>query len=365
MSGHGATPSRTLSIAEFTTCEYYEEMRMTPNPREQGGSSGPSPYDGTTFYTISDENHFLGVVALVNSLRLCGHTEPVVVTDVGLADRQREVLQPHVELFSPNWQSGVVIDFLRYQAPLRDRRQHSVIVDADVIVLRSLVPLLELSDRRTIVAATDGVPDRFYPEWGALLGLGNALRRTYVNSGFVVYPAEPGLEVMALVSNSARLVDKDRTLRGTGVSSDPFYYSEQDVLNGVMACRPPTELTALPHGDVPHPPFRGIEIVDPASLTVRTPDGHLPYAMHHVLAKPWLVSTPENAYSRLLPRLLLADDLTIALPLSDVPRRFRSGLPGLLARELANASARAHGLRGRFGVRRRLATRGRYPPSGA
>ncbi len=337
-----------------------------PNPREQGEPVRPSRRSDTTFYTISDENHFLGVVALLNSLRLCGHTEPLVVTDVGLADRQREILEPHVELFSPHWRSGEVIDFLRYQAPLRDRCGHSVIIDADVIVLRSLVSLLELSDRATIVAATDGRPDRFYPEWGALLGLGVApLPHIYVNSGFVVYPAEPGLEVIALVSSRAHLVHKDRTLRGAGVSSDPFYYSEQDVLNGVMACRPPSELTALPHGDVPHPPFRGIEIVDPASLTVSTPDGHRPYAMHHVLAKPWLVATPENAYSRLLPRLLLADDVTIALPSSDVPRRFRSGLPGLLAREFANASARAYTLRGRVGVRRRLAARRRHSPAGA
>jgi hypothetical protein len=31
------------------------------------------------FYAVSDSAHFIGLVALVNSLRLAGHTEPLLV----------------------------------------------------------------------------------------------------------------------------------------------------------------------------------------------------------------------------------------------------------------------------------------------
>lgn len=326
---------------------------------------GPRASSATAFYTLSDEHHFLGVVALLNSLRLSGHAEPLVVSDIGLNERQLALLEPHVELFSPTWRHGEVIDFLRHQAPLLDRRSHSVIVDADIIVLRSLVPLLELSDQKSIVAVTDGVPQRFYPEWGGLLRLGEAVPHTYVNTGFVVYPADPGLEVMELVRDRAHVVGREQTLRGSGVSSDPFYYSEQDVFNGVMACRPPSELIALPHDAAPHPPFSGVEVTDPWTLAARRPSGDQPYALHHVLAKPWLARTRENAYSRLLPRLLLADDLTIGLLPEDVPRRFRAGWSGVLAREYANASAWAYSFRGRVGMRRRRVARHRRGARGA
>jgi hypothetical protein len=322
-------------------------------------TSVPSPNGNglraeTAFYTLADTNHFLGVVALLNSMRLVGHGEPLIVTDAGLTDRQRAMLAPHAEVFSPIWRTGEVVDFLRHQAPLRDRRHRTVIVDSDVIVLRSLGPLLDLADQGSIVAVTDGVPGRFYAEWGELLNLGTAAPHTYVNTGFAVYPADPGLEVMELVRGFAHLVGKDRTMRGAGASSDPFYYSEQDVFNGVMACRPPSELVALPHGDGPHPPFTGLKVADPASLAVETTNGRQPYVMHHVLAKPWLANTPENAYSQLLPRLLLADDLTIRLRPDEVPRRFRSGWSGVLARKQTNAAATARNVRGRAGIRRRL-----------
>ena len=47
------------------------------------------------FYCVADERYFLGAVAVVNSLRLHGHTEPVFVGDCGLTSRQRELLDPH------------------------------------------------------------------------------------------------------------------------------------------------------------------------------------------------------------------------------------------------------------------------------
>ncbi len=47
---------------------------------------------GATFYTVTDAEFFPGTVALLNSLRLMGHREPLVVLDDGSATEQRERL---------------------------------------------------------------------------------------------------------------------------------------------------------------------------------------------------------------------------------------------------------------------------------
>ncbi len=48
------------------------------------------------FYCISSDLYFPGAVALVNSLRLVGHTEPIFLLDCGLSDAHRELLATEV-----------------------------------------------------------------------------------------------------------------------------------------------------------------------------------------------------------------------------------------------------------------------------
>ena len=47
-----------------------------------------------TFYTVTDAEFFPGTVALLNSLRLVGHREPLVVLDNGLTPEQRDAARP-------------------------------------------------------------------------------------------------------------------------------------------------------------------------------------------------------------------------------------------------------------------------------
>jgi hypothetical protein len=78
------------------------------------------------------------------------------------------------------------------------------------------------------------------------------------------------------------------------------------------------------------------------------------FGLHHIQAKPWLSDVVPNTYSRLLPRVLLADDLAIRLEPGMVPRKLRSGVVGAAARRRSAAVARLKALRGAVGVRRRL-----------
>src|SRR5947207_12079906 len=103
----------------------------------------------------------------------------------------------------------------------------------------------------------------------------------------------------------------------------------------------PDDVAALEQRLAPSPPFKGLRAVDRRSLTFRYRDGAEPYVLHHLWAKPWHAPTPPNHYSRLLPRLLLADDVPIRLEPGALPLRLRPGaLPelvraGLLAPSLA------------------------------
>ena len=63
--------------------------------------AGTSPPPPVGFFTIADATYFVGLVALVNSLRLQGHADPITVLDLGLQAEQREVLQAECDLVMP------------------------------------------------------------------------------------------------------------------------------------------------------------------------------------------------------------------------------------------------------------------------
>ena len=63
-----------------------------------------------TFYTVTTADYFIGLVALLNSLRLTGHQQELVVLDDGLTPAQRERLEPHVTLVElPGFDPGLPV----------------------------------------------------------------------------------------------------------------------------------------------------------------------------------------------------------------------------------------------------------------
>src|SRR6185437_15799363 len=70
-------------------------LRLRPESSARGRTMAVSP---VAFYAVANEPHFLGLVALLNSLRLQGHGDPLLVADCGLAGWQRELLVPHAEV---------------------------------------------------------------------------------------------------------------------------------------------------------------------------------------------------------------------------------------------------------------------------
>ena len=286
------------------------------------------------FYCVSDSAFFLGAVAMINSLRLQGHEEPVYVLDCGLTAQQRALLATEVTLVdAPSTQAP---HLLKTVAPLAYPSDVMILIDADMVATRSLDPLIEQAAEGRLIAFANN-EDRWVAQWGDLLDLGQLERRPYACSGLVLLGGALGFEVLELLDDRQRLVDYGRSFYGTNDLSYPFRFPEQDVLNAIIQARLDEQTAAiLAHRLAPMPPFDRIERSGPDSLGWAFDDGTVPYVLHQFLRKPWLERMYHSPYSQLLSRCLLGSDLAIRVPPAWVPRRFRGGLAAGLERAAVN-----------------------------
>jgi len=314
------------------------------------------------FYSVCDSRHFPGAVALLNSLRLVGHDEPMFLVDAGLTHEQRTLIARHVTLVPAP--EGVPVFRLTPFGPSKHPAGVAILIDADIIVVRPLRHLIDVARDGRLVGFINDKPnhERFFPEWGTTLGLGPVRRQPYLNAGQLVIPDSLSRRLLEPWQEGLAKVDPQRTWLQKGRLSDPFYFGDQDVINAILGAHlEPHEITTLEHRLAPHPPFDALRLIDRASLLCRYPDGESPYLLHHVLAKPWLTATPVNVYASLLPRLLLAPDVALRLEPHQLPLRLREGWLATLDRGRAHAQAllstRAVEQLGRFGVRTRVRRR--------
>jgi hypothetical protein len=287
------------------------------------------------FYCVADARFFLGAAAMINSLRLVGHDEPVYVLDCGLEARQRERLSAEATVVegprgAPPW-------LLKTIAPLRHPADTAILIDADMIATRSLAPLAERAAEGRVIAF-ENYADRYCPEWAELLDLGPLTRRPYVSSGLVALGGDVRQEVLELLDDRQRHVDIDLGFYGEKRRGYPFIYPEQDVLNAIlMSAEHEPHAVRLPNRLAPNPPFRGLRLRDAGSLRCSYRDATEPFVVHHFVRKPWLEPTHGSVYSRLLTRTLLASDVAIPVRPEEVPLRLREGARALVARTAASA----------------------------
>ena len=288
------------------------------------------------FYCVADERYFLGAVALVNSLRMQGHDEPIRLLDCGLTPVQRELLAPEATLIEAP--RDVPPQVLKAIAPLHEPADAMLLIDVDMIATRPLTPLLERAAEGAVVAAADP-QDRFFAQWGELLGLGPARRRRYVSSGLVACGGATGRRVLELLEEKAPAVDFDRTFWGRNDRGYPFLYADQDLLNAILATSvDPNRVDTLEARLSATPPFRGLRIQDAGRLACAYRDGVSPWVVHQFARKPWLEATYDGVYSRLLRRLLVGDRLAIRVPDDHVPPHLREGARARLRRARVNAT---------------------------
>jgi hypothetical protein len=311
--------------------------------------------DGSAFYSVADSAAFLGVVALLNSLRLVGHEEPFLLLDCGLTEEQRAVIEPHISVIGSTVETAAPA--AKAVAPLAEPANVMLLMDADIIVTRHLGDLIARCAKGMIVVFPNDIPNRFFREWSHL-GLGTPRSQTYVNSGHLLVPHTFRDAVLQQLATHAASVDVRRTFVGIGHPSDPFYYLDQDVLNAILATAiTPDAIDVVDAGLVAYAPFNGLQC-DPRTLRCHNGAGNQPYLLHHILRKPWLSPMPESAYSILLRRLLNGDDVAVRVPAHLIPLRLRRGRLARADQRRASWQAfiRDH-TRGRLGIRARWSAR--------
>jgi hypothetical protein len=286
---------------------------------------------GAAFFSVSNAGHFLGAVALLNSLRAVGHDEPFFLLDCGLTDRQRELLDGHATLIPGSGDVSPLM--LKYVGPLQVDPDVAIILDADIIAVRSLHDLI---GPKPVVFLNDWTW-RFEPEW-IRLGFGGLDRVPYLNSGQMIFPRTAGM-VPRLHSGNERLLEilsEEPALCRT--TADPFYWTDQDVLNALVGSMDPDEYAIS--DEVAYWPFE--RSLAGARL------------LHHILDKPWLKPRRPNPYTREMVRLLSSGPVEV--PTTDIPLQLRAGAVGGAARA---RDAMRHTLRervrGKLGIRPRIA----------
>ena len=303
------------------------------------------------FYTVSSEAYFLGAVGLINSLRLQGHAEPVYVLDRGLTESQRELLAGEATVVAGPPEAAPHL--LKTIAPSRHPAEVMVLMDADILAVRPLHELIERARSGNVVAFENN-EDRWDPQWGELLDLGELEPRRYLCSAFVALGGGLGEEVLRLFDDRVGWVDVERSsfsvnlLDPNAAAPDyPLHLLDQDVLNAVLAATAPREnVVGLEASGTALIPFEGLEVLDERALSCAYADGSQPFLLHHILpGKPWLEAAPESAYSSLLRRCLTGPDLAIRVPADALPLRLRRG-----------PVARLERARGRAGLRLRMFT---------
>jgi hypothetical protein len=300
------------------------------------------------FYCVSSGEYFLSAVAMINSLRLNGHSEPIFMLDCGLTQAQREVVSHEVTVVAAPNDSMPFL--LKTVAPLRNPAEVMVLIDADIIVTRSLGDMVDRAANNKVVAVQDRL-DRFVPEWGELLGLGAARRRPYLSSSLVAAGGAFGRRVLRLMEEAQYRIDLSGTAylrpdRGFDLENGtfdaaalehPWCFVDQDILNAILCAEPdPERVESLDARFTATLPFTGVRAVDEATLQCAYDDGTQPYALHHVFpVKPWLEPTIPGVYSRLLERLLRGSDVAVRVPRQELPSHLRAG-PTRAAREVAS-----------------------------
>ena len=130
--------------------------------------------------------------------------------------RTNDAASEHLTVLDPDADLPPV--YLAPVGPARRPAGVAVVLDADIIVVRSLAPMIELARTGRLVGFVNDPPNdtRFFPEWSPALGLGPLRRRPYLNAGQFFIPhllgtgLLPAWEEGRAGSNNARRATEGR-----------------------------------------------------------------------------------------------------------------------------------------------------------
>jgi hypothetical protein len=283
--------------------------------------------DEVRFFTSADSRFFLGVTAMVESLRLSGNTAPAFVVDDGLRPEERQRLMATADVLTPPpelddlhpwmmkatadlfWSSGVV-----------------VLLDSDMIVTSPLDDLIEQAKAGRIAVHPDHniTRDRQFAEWATTFELRAPLRpQRYIHSVPFAISLERWPHFFERWRWACRRLPPDWPSQGF---RGPYGLGDQDALNALLMSEVPAEEiwigseSRTVHADA----LGDVEIVDVRALACRY-RGAAPVVLHYGLnpkaweRRGWRRVRANDAYVRLLRRLLFAPDVRVPIEPHEVP----------------------------------------------
>ena len=295
---------------------------------------------GATFYTVTDDEFFPGTVALLNSLRIVGHREPLVVLDNGLKAEQRERLDRVATVVDiPEGLDSMPPPTLKPFPHLLDTSGTVAIIDSDMIVCASLAPALSVASdgKICLYAAPDWPSDRarWFPEWHEFFALRAPLRREpYLNNGFVVFSTDHWPHLLedwwvacSRIPAGSVFTSQEHALR----------LGDSDALNAILMSEVDAGSVVLPAEGLQAAPPDEVVVADEEAL-VCLRDGRQVSLLHH-WARPKVWSRQgqvrlgvPDPYVRVFPRVAFGRDVALALAPNEVPWWLRPGIGFTLTR---------------------------------
>jgi len=290
-----------------------------------------------TYYTVANDKFFVGVVCLVNSLRLTGNEGEIVVLDQGLTSEQRSLLEGHATLVTEEAIFGDTVSderrvFLAKPYPRVMRPTGIVvIIDSDVIVTSSLSPAMEAAREGRITAYPNPRSVRVFEEWRSIFDLGSPLRdQPYVGAGFLAFSMDHWPSLLDRWWECCLAVADGR---GNDVPQ-AVEQLDQDALNALLMSEFPAKALEIRpmEESASFSPLNEAKLIDAKTLRCRM-RGLSPALLHHAgTGKPWegyaWVHLRRNPYVLLIPRVLFWDDVPLRLGVRSVPLWLRPTVLG-------------------------------------
>jgi hypothetical protein len=316
------------------------------------------------FFTSADSRFFVAAAAMLDSLRLSGNTAPAFVVDAGLQPDEIVRLRTTAEvLMLPPTLVGLDPLFVKLTADLFWSSGIVVLLDSDMIITAPFDDLIEQAAAGKIAVHPDHdiTRGRQFQEWAATFELRAPLRsQRYVNTSPLALSLDRWPHFLERWRHACDRLPADWPTQGF---SRPFGLADQDALNALLMSETPAEATwTASDGRTVHADgLREVDIVEARSLTCRY-RGVTPIVLHYGLSpKAWERSgwrriRADDAYVRLLRRLLFDRDARVPVRPSEVPiwlrprgvGRIAAMLLGLVNFIRVDLRSRARLLRNRF-----------------
>lgn len=320
-------------------------------------------------FTVADDAHYLGLVALITSLRMHNEPERITVLDIGLSPWQRDELAASCCVVHLEEARGRHPWFLAAYPALLNPDGVVLYVDADVVVTGSFAPLIAAAERGKVCAGADWLGDRWHAEWEPTFDLtGPPRHQPYCNAGAVLFSTRHHPDLLRRWWECCSRIVTD--ISDPRVEPpDPIRLADQDALNALLMTEVAAEeLVLVPSGTFAHGPQMDSVVVRNAARLECTADGRPTLLLHAFGSpKPWQRAAARDLrptpYLRCLQVLTArALDPDAAPPHVDprtVPAWLRPTVAGRITRGglFTRSWVRRHWCRLQNGVQRRVRSR--------